>query len=80
MYQSCTPSMEPVHAGLYDPAVLEPPQGPDDARALLRRLRMIAQQQPQSKPVCQELIRKQENALREMPSARRRRPTRRPDG
>lgn len=71
MQQDCQPGMDAAPARLYDPAVAEPPQGPEDARALLRRLRDMALQQPEQAAVYDELIGKLERALRQMPEARR---------
>lgn len=76
MHQDCQSEMDTLPARLYDPAVAEPPQGPEDARALLRRLQGMAAQQPEHAAVFQELIGKLERALRQMPEARRSRSTR----
>ncbi len=71
MQQDCQPGMDAAQARLYDPAIAEPQQGPEDARDLLRRLQDMAAQQPEHAPIVHELISKLERALRQMPEARR---------
>jgi hypothetical protein len=53
--------------GLYDPAVAEPPQGPDDARMLISRLQALAVAQPEHAGVCRDLIGKLQGALHDAP-------------